>query len=75
MSEPIDPIRAIGMAGIELHYAAAELRSLAAQPDSGDRGVLYNLADRIDAAAERLQSSIMILKAEMPGNGGGSTTL
>lgn len=73
MAESFDPIRAVGMAGVELRFAAAELRSAAAQPESGDRGLLYSLADRMEQAAERLQHGLEQLEAAEPNLGGGSS--
>jgi hypothetical protein len=50
-----DSERAVGVAETELLYAAAELRSAAGRGDLDSRALLYNLADGLEKAADRLQ--------------------
>ncbi len=47
--------KALGMAHTELLYAAAELRSAASRGDLDNRALLYNLADSLESAADRLR--------------------
>ena len=53
--EQADLLRVLGMAYTELLYAAAELRSAASRDDLDSRALLYNLADSLERAADRLQ--------------------
>ena len=53
--EQADQLRVLGMAYTELLYAAAELRSAASRDDLDSRALLYNLADSLERAADRLQ--------------------
>lgn len=54
----VDTNRLIGAVEVELRYAVAELRSAAARPEAGDRGLLYTLADRLEQTAERLLEAL-----------------
>ena len=54
--EQADLLRVLGMAYTELLYAAAELRSAASRDDVDSRALLYNLADSLERAADRLEA-------------------